>query len=381
MKTINKKVLLLIMAIAVVSTFISCTKENLPNNGKPRVQYVRVTNPESSDSLLVGAHQGQLIAIVGENLQDAIAVWFNDQQASLTSTYVTSTSILVSVPNPIPKVITNKLKMYFSNGDSLLYDFQVQISKPDVSSMVSEYVNAGNVATIRGSYFYEPLTVKFTGGVVGQLVAVKDQEIQVRVPAGAQPGPITITTNFGETKSDFWFEDNRNIFISSDPWEGWNGAGYVITNPGPSDPAKINGNYIRVTKKFGDWPYAEIADGPAANMPIHARNIPDAAILSPKDYNLKFEVNTLKPYNNNIIKINAGTSVADADNYQWKPPYDSKGQWQTVVIPYEDVVNSYKVRPTVNPSGYWSMILIHGPGVLDADICFDNFRVVPKVSK
>ena len=47
--------------------------------------------------------------------------------------------------------------MYFANGKSLLYNFEVQISEPAVSSMVSEFVNAGDVATIRGNYFYAPL--------------------------------------------------------------------------------------------------------------------------------------------------------------------------------------------------------------------------------
>jgi len=381
MKTINKTLLLLLIAIAMIGTITSCTKESLSNGGVPRVRYVRITAPESSDSLLVGAGQGQLVAIIGENLQEAVEVWFNDQAATLTSTYITNTSILVSVPTPIPTEITNKLKIYFSNGDSLLHDFQVQISEPVVNDMVSEFVNEGSTATIRGNYFYEPVTVTFTGGATGEVVTLRDDEIQVKVPAGAQPGPITVATNFGETESDFWFRDNRNIFISSDPFEGWNSSSYVVTDPKPGDPAKINGNYIRVTKKLGDFPYTEVADGPASDMPIHSKRIPDAAILSPKDYNLKFEVNTLKPYSSNMIKINAGTSVKDDDNYQWKPPYDSKGQWQTVVIPYEDVYNSYKEKPTVNPNGYWSMVLIHGAGALDADICFDNFRVVPKVNK
>jgi hypothetical protein len=49
------------------------------------------------------------------------------------------------------------------------------------------------------------------------------------------------------------------------------------------------------------------------------------------------------------------------------------------VIPFEEVVASYKVKPTVNPAGYWSRLLYHGPGDLDADISLDNFRVVPKV--
>ena len=67
------------------------------------LDYVRITRPESSDSLLVGAGQGQLIAIVGKNLQDAVEVWFNDQQAILTPTYITNTiDSWYLFPAPIP---------------------------------------------------------------------------------------------------------------------------------------------------------------------------------------------------------------------------------------------------------------------------------------
>jgi hypothetical protein len=381
MKSINKTLLLLFMAFAVIGIYSSCKKEDLPNGGQPRVRYVRVTNPTSADSLLIGAGQGNLIAIMGENLQDATEIWFNDQPASLNPTFITPTSILVSVPSPIPTEITNKMKIVFKNGFVLEHPFEVQISEPLVNSMVSEFVNEGDVAVIKGNYFYEPLTVTFTGGATGELVAVTDEEIQVRVPAGAQPGPITIKTNFGETESEFWFRDNRNIFISSDPYEGWWNSNYVVANPGANDPQKINGNYIRVTKKLGAWSWNEIAGGPANAMPVHSKNIPDEAILTPENYNLKFEVNTLKPYSSNMIKINVGLSAEDNDAYQWKPPFDTQGQWQTVVIPFEEVVASYKVKPSVNPAGYWSRILIHGAGDLDADISLDNFRVVPKVIK
>ncbi len=381
MKTMTNLIATLLLAVAITAGFTACKKEATSNGGEPRINYVRVTNPTSSDSLLIGAGQGKLIAIIGENLGGAVEMWFNDQKASLNPTYITATSILVNVPSQIPLAVTNKLKIIFNDGKTLLYDFTVQISKPAVNSMVCEFVNTGEVATIRGNYFYAPLTVTFTGGVNAEIVSVKDQELQVKVPAGAVPGPITVKTNFGETKSNFYFRDDRAHFIDSDPYEGWWNNNYVVTNPGPNDPPKISGNYIRVKQVIGGWAWTEVAGGPASAMPVHSKNIPDAAIIKPGDYNLKFEVNTVKPYTSNMLKINVALNDQDNNAYLWQPPYDTKGQWQTVVIPFEEVVASYAVKPTVNPAGYWSRLLFHGPGDLDADIALDNFRIVPKVAK
>lgn len=377
-----QSILFLTMVIAIAGIYSACTKnESAPNNGEPRIRYVRITNPTSADSLLVSAGQGNLIAIVGENLESAREIWFNDQKAALTPTYITSTTILVTVPSQIPTAINNKLKIIFEGGKVLEHDFVVDISEPLVSSMVSEYVATGDVATIRGDFFYEPLTVTFAGGVNGELESVEDKIIKVRVPAGAQPGQITVKTNFGETKSDFWFRDNRNIFISSDPFTGWWNASYVVTNPGPNDPPAINGNYIRVNKAIGGWAWTEVVGGPPDAMGSISKNIPDEAILKPSDYNVKFELNTRKPYNNNMIKFTFGLTDFNNDEYRWAPPVDTKGEWQTIIIPFDEIAAKYGSPLTVSPNGYYTRVLFHGGGDLDADISFDNFRVVPKVIK
>lgn len=377
MKSFNKTLLILLMAVGVVSSFSSCKKDN--NAATPSVSYVRVTRPEASDSLLIGAGQGQLIAIVGTNLQDAVQVWFNDQQARLTPAYITNTSILVSVPTQIPTAVNNKLKIVFKNGFELLHNFQVQISKPVVTSMLSEYVNDGGIATINGNYFYAPLTVTFTGGVTGTIVAQKEQELQVQVPAGAKPGPITVKTNFGEVTSSFWFRDNRNLLITSDPWSGWWGQDLVVLG---TDPLAISGNFIRIKKQIGDWGWTEWVGGKEDALST-SHNLPDDAVLNPGNYNMKFEINTLKPYNSNRIKfmigqVNGPDPNWDTEPYFWDPPFDTKGKWQTVTIPFSDVVAKYKTNWGVRSQGYGVKVWFHGPGALDADIAFDNLRVVPK---
>jgi hypothetical protein len=385
MKKIYKLIPLLIIAIIIVAGFASCNNEDAVK-GVPQISYIRLTNPASSDSLLAAAGQGQLIAIIGDNLQDTREIWFNDQQASLTPTYITKTSILVTVPSHIPLAIDNKLKIIFANGDSLLYNFKVSINKPAITSMDCEYVLDGGTATIRGNYFYAPISVTFPGGVMGlnPSIDATNQILTVTVPQGTVPGQISVTTNFGVTKSDFWFKDNRNIFISSDPYMGWWDSTLVVKHPGPTDPPSINGNYIRVVQKFGAWGWFDVCGGPANTMIPECQNIPDEAILTPSLYNFKFEVCTTKPYNGGGCLFWVGMTDytnAAATYYKWNPPYDTKGQWQTIVIPYEDVVSGMGIPITVNHAGYFNRLSMQGATALDCDMSFDNFRVVPKTIK
>ncbi|HUM66629.1 MAG TPA: hypothetical protein PLV32_12310, partial [Chitinophagaceae bacterium] len=112
MKSKNKILILLLAAISTSFLFSACEKDD--SDGVPSVSYVRITDPASSDSLLIGAGQGQLIVIMGDNLQNAVEVWFNDRQAVLTPTYITRQSIIVRIPSEIPIDVTNILKIVFS---------------------------------------------------------------------------------------------------------------------------------------------------------------------------------------------------------------------------------------------------------------------------
>lgn len=373
------------ITIIAMTILIACNKDE--EFGTPVIDYVRITSPESADSLLVSGFQGSLIALIGKNLGHANDAWFNDVQAGLNPVYVTDESILVNIPNDLPIEVTNQIRLYFSNGDSLIYDFEVEIGKPFIQSMISEYVNDGEIATIVGNFFYEPLTVTFSGGLEGEVIPADDESvnsIRVIIPNGAEKGPITVTTNFGSVESDFWFRDDRNIIISSDPFTGWFNEEYVVNADSITlgNPPAINGNYIRITKSVEAWEWVEVAGGPANAMGDISKNFPDDAILNPEDYYLKFEINTIKPYNNNLIRMNFGLQGENNDAYLWRPPYDSEGRWETVAIPLEEIFAEYTQTgstPEISSDGYWTRILIFDGNPFDCDLAFDNFRIVPKL--
>ncbi len=385
MKSTYKKYLLLSGLVMLAGVLLNCSEESLLNDGKPWVRYVRVTTPAASDSLLVAAGQGQMIAIMGENLQDVRELWINDRRATLNPSFITAKSIITRVPSQIPDVITNIMTLIFANGSSLQYDFAVDISKPRISYMRSEFVNTGETAVIVGDYFYEPLTVTFSGGVTAEIISIEDQMLQVIVPEGAQPGQIAITTNFGETQSDFWFRDSRNVFgsmevASSDGW--WHGYTMIVSSDPDIEP--INNKFLRVNSQLGSGQWFEFFVGEGGTMAEETQNIPAEAILKPEDYSFKFEINTLSSLAGAKIHIYIGNNMgADraSQQYVWQPNVDTGGAWETISIPFSSILSN-NPNIAVDPNGYGiSFWFWEGTVELHADFAMDNLRVVPNVIK
>lgn len=381
MKPLLQYTLFLSVVMAMAGILISCSEDDLPNDGQPMISYIRVTSPASSDSMIVSAGQGQMIAIMGENLHDARQLWINDQRATLSPTFITSKTIITRVPSQIPEEITNQLQLIFADGKSITYDFTVDISRPQIDFMKSEFVNTGEVATINGNYFYEPLTVTFTGGVTGDIVSVEDQILQVRVPEGAEPGPISISSNFGETESGFWFRDNRNIIASFDGTTSglWHGRDYIMSSD--EDFSPINGKFIRMKKDLGAWGWFELYVGPKeSDVALELKNIPADAFAHPEKYDLKFEINTLKSLTGAAIHMYIGPDMGGqrgSTNYNWQPNIHTNGEWETVSIPWEDVYTANKTF-AYNPEGYGISIHFSGASPVTGDFGLDNMRVVPK---
>jgi hypothetical protein len=390
MKTYIKYTLFWIALIAVSGIFTtSCQEDDDDNGAQPVIHYIRTTDPNASDSLLAGGFLGNMIAIVGEGLSGARLVCFNDQCVYPNPTYVTDKTIIVSIPSAAPGEVDNLLKIVFNNDTFISYPFKIDIAGPEVISMKSEYVNTGDVAVIQGDFFFEPMTVLFAGGVEGEIVSVTQSAIEVRVPDGAEPGPITVTTNFGEAISTFWFRDNRFVFGHFDaPTDGWwHGPQYLT--PVPEIPP-VDNLYVHFTGQIvdaGSW--LEFYVGPAAGgIAEQTRNIPDDAILNPERYEMKFELLTLAPIATGAnIKIYIGNNMEGQRGSNWYNfalTADTEGEWQTIAIPFGEVIKEIKERSSppisinVDPNGYGLSFWFHdSSAAMPLDFAIDNIRVSP----
>jgi hypothetical protein len=405
---VKKQVSLVIILLAALlsgSIFQACEKSDTPS-AIPVVNYIRITNPDKSDSLVVSAYMGQLIVLMGENMQDVNQIWFNDQPASVNTNLVTSTNIIVTVPNVIPGVVTNQIRLITADHrDTLKVPFNVKVPAPQLDAMVCEYVPTGGTAIIKGNYFINdpsaPLQVFFPGNIEGSVTSVAIDEIKVTVPSGVGVGPLQVKSIYGSTRSTFYFRDDRNIMLDFDTKTaagGWRSG--VIKS---SDPDPISGNFVKFSGtmagkagatwnedafSFDLWP----SSNGRPNVPVYTGNIADGVI--------KFECYVVDSWQASALQMiftpystaNTNSYIADSKVPRglWKPWTKTEGYktsgWITVSVPLSD----FKFAPDgSNCSTAFSADMISGltffvwnGGVDGVDctptLCIDNIRVVNK---
>ncbi len=400
----------LLTLLAVFSMMFQACEENpyeyVVTDGTPTVDYIRLTDPDKSDSLIVSASLNSTIALMGKNLTSIKELWFNDKQAFLNTSYITSDVLIVTIPAEIPGTVTNTIYIV-TKKDTVLYDFNVVVPPPAPSSMLCEFVADGAQAVIQGRYLIDemsvPLEVIFPGNVSAEIVSVSEDydEVVVTVPEGAGVGPVTVKSIYGTGISTFYFRDDRNYILD---WDNLDAAGGwrpgVIAN---SEPDGVSGNYVRFN--------GEMAGGIGAtwNEDAHSFNLWNASNGRPDvpfyedDLSkavLKFECYVVDEWKASALQMVftpysvSGTNAYLADGVTprglWMPwvtegSYKTDG-WITVSIPMSSFMYLHDGADagrevTTDDLGGLTFFVWHG-GVEGEDcnihMCIDNIRIVPE---
>ena len=399
--------LLILLLILSGAFFQACQKDSGVGGGIPVVKYIRITDPLKSDSLVNHAFMGNTVAIMGENLQNVREIWFNDQSAILNTSFMTSKTIIVAIPNVIPGTVTNEIKLVMRDKTVLNYPFGVDVPSPLVESMLCEYVKDGGTAVLKGNFFIDdpsaPLKVIFPGNVEGQVLSNTLNEIQVKVPAGVGPGPITVKSIYGSSRSTFYFRDDRNIYLNFDELTS---SGSWRSGTTLSDANSLDRKYLMLKGICGDNVGSEDYSGGGFVCELwgDANGRPQKNFFagSPADYLLKFEANVIE-WSGAYLNICWGPWASSVGPYQnqlywgdvnarglWRPWESNGGSyktdgWITVTIPMSDMkYNKDFAAKDFDPSKTGSMSLwMKGPaaktgGNCKMEVYFDNFRIVPK---
>ena len=414
MKTIYKsltKIVFPVVALAALALLPACNDN--PDafeltDGVPVVHYVRIPDVVSADSLITSAFMGKTIALVGENLTSVKEIWFNDQKTVLNTSLITPTALITSVPTVIPKVVTNKMYLITQNSDTVKVDFKVDVPAPLVSNMKCEFAADGEVAVIRGNYFLsvadsENPNVIFTPNIKAtEVVSYSLNEIHVKVPAGAQPGPVSVESRYGTTRSKFWFRDNRGMILD---WDNLNAnGGWRSGVTSDSDPvAGITGKYVRFKGAMTADPSATWnEDAFSFNLWGTSNGRPEGDLFSiaPAEAVIKFEINVTQAWKAGALQMiftpwstaNTNSYLADGTTPRglwipWKATgsYTTDG-WETITLPIKDFkYNQEGVGVDFRGAGNYgglTFFLWHGGDQAKGEdctpeICIDNIRVVP----
>lgn len=403
-------------------------------DGVPALKYVRSPLPEEADSLLVGAYLGNTVCLVGDNLRSIYELYFNDQKATLNTSYMTDHTILVDIPKNIPEEVTNKIYMVTKSGAKVDFDFNVMVPAPVVSSMSCEYAPAGSEAVLYGDYFVDdpniPLTISMPGDITvegEQITSITKTAVKFIVPVGAMQGNIRVKSIYGTGQSVFQYKDTRNILFD---WDGKYEGALAAGNSWSGDDEKkgqtissvpqIDGNYLVLgpsTLLGGQWetpnayvmmywPDQHATQGcvPLYDLPQFKKMLEDYEL---EDLAVKFEayVPASNPWMAEGMQIQFTSldevSMENQNNDYvygegkeprgvWIPweetgSYDTGNQWVTVTLKMSEF--NKQISGVVSETELTKeklaglSIFLRGGGVdgkeCEPIICIDNIRVVP----
>ena len=433
-----------VAALAMMGCFMTACEDQPDKyeiaDGVPTLKYVRSPLPEEADSLLVGAYLGNTVCLVGDNLRSIYELYFNDQKATLNTSYMTDHTVLVDIPKNIPEEVTNKIYMITKSGEKVDFDFSVMVPAPVVSSMSCEYAPAGSEAVLYGDYFVDdpnvPLTISMPGDITvegEQITSITKTAVKFIVPEGAVQGNIRVKSIYGTGQSVFQYKDTRNILFDWDgKYEGalaagnsWNGdnekKGQILASVPPVDgkymvmgPATLSGGQWQTPGEYlmMYWPDPNATEGcvPLYNLPQFKKMLEDYKI---EELALKFEVYvpTSNPWMAEGMQIRF-TSLDEVSmsnqtqDYIWnddesheegKAPrgvwvpweetgsYDTNNQWVTVTLKmseFNKLVSGLASDTEFTQDRFAGLsIFLRGGGVdgkeCEPIICIDNIRMVP----
>jgi hypothetical protein len=398
----NKNIAMLLLFTALLTGWVACEKDDpSDSNATPHVKYVRPTNAAAADSLLTKAAMGSTIALIGDGLEGVCEIWFNDQKAKLNPVYITSTSIIVTVPGSMPEEITNTITLKTLKGKQGVYnDFAVIIPSPSVVSILNEWTADGANATIYGNYFFadangQLVEVLFPGNLKGEVIEFDEKTINVKVPNGALSGTITVETIYGKGRSQFTFREKEGLFIDAEEptgvWNTWNRSAFA-TEGGTS------GQYILLQGTTGSWAWPSDAISIVYQRPDQTPIVTEG---EPGDYALKFEANSIAWSGARLtmwftpVSGEVDVDSPDVAQYYWQPflageetyvDYVTNG-WRTITIPlsefnrskYADEKENGAARSIGNVNdlvNFCAMPFGAAAGNAPFDLRLDNFRIV-----
>lgn len=292
MKKLKMKYILGSFIIAsIFGVLSSCSNDNnTGSSGIPAVVSVSKAVAGDLTPVTLGVPKNVYI-IKGSGFSTLQKIYFNDFDTYFNPTLVTDTAIFVTIDEKTPYAnASNELKIV-TKGGTVVYHFVIAPPPPTFGSYNPINPAAGDVITIYGNYFLDPI-VKI-GGVTATIISSTLTEIKVKVPTGSNDKYVSVSNISGtaiapEAIGSALYDDTLQgdaghwLWSSSDTWDlnfkddkvqglnsmkigfgGWNGLDMKFTSRDISKYKAFRVKVKSISKNanasivfvFGGWAY------------------------------------------------------------------------------------------------------------------------------
>ena len=242
-----KTKLYIVVMILMGAVVLSCTDEE--GEGVPQVTNISVVE---KDSTIEEGFFGSFIAIEGKGFKGLNSVLFNGVEAKINSNFVTSSNIIVQIPDEYPDEITNTVTLVMRSGSSHDFPFSVAVPKPfldDDNAVIYELRT--ETITITGGNFVKVKSVSIAGIEVSKFIVSNLRTIKFELPdeVPIEVVKIVVQAVAGSIETEFSILEASKPKILDIPaeWVDEGGTNRIIgTNLINISKIKINGT-IEVT--------------------------------------------------------------------------------------------------------------------------------------
>lgn len=221
MKAFTIKYSMMLVAFFAMLPFAmtSCNNDDSDGGGQPVIKEVRLCDPEKADSTFTVSPQGQTIAIIGENLQNTVYVYINDQKVGFNPTMNTDHSIIVVVPTEAKGFkltafnsdLKDEIRVETTHGTAT-YAFKICGAYPQITRIQGDYPRkAGDVLNVFGKNLYDIDEIYFTDITPDSVTALTlDPEWDKVVTGNRVPA-----TSYESIKQERGMDNTGNYFVDS----------------------------------------------------------------------------------------------------------------------------------------------------------------------
>jgi len=197
-----------------------------------------------------------LVIFEGTNLANIEEITFSGQVVNFNTAYNSDVALLFNVPSNIP--LGEHEVQFRTAGGVANTNFTITLEPPCVFEITPEFASPGDVVTILGKNFYEPIEVFFFDSVEAEIISLFPDSMEVIVPEGIEKGRVNVDANGGRATSPINFFSINELLVNDFDGNGirsetnkWGFAGQVNENANTAvqtmSPSALDGNYLKLT--------------------------------------------------------------------------------------------------------------------------------------